>query len=131
MPAESTFHDQILTDPAKRWTSYPEQMEVLKRKAKSLGLWNLFLSKVCTFSFCSDFQSLSIEVITDFNINSPFGTFFFFLNLQEHYPDVGVPLTNLEYAVMAEIMGRCPKIAPEACNCSAPDTGNMGTFPTN
>jgi acyl-CoA dehydrogenase len=25
---------------------------------------------------------------------------------KEHYPDVGVPLTNLEYAIMAEIMGR-------------------------
>lgn len=64
-------------------------MEQLKDKARSLGLWNLFLSK-------------------------------------EHYPDVGVPLTNLEYATMAEIMGHAPRVAPEACNCSAPDTGNMG-----
>ena len=39
-------------------------------------------------------------------------------------PRWGPGLSTLEYAPLAEITGRS-LIAPEALNCSAPDTGNM------
>jgi acyl-CoA dehydrogenase len=45
-------------------------------------------------------------------------------NLFHPDPHWGPGLSNAEYAPLAEIMGRSP-IASEACNCSAPDTGNM------
>ena len=45
-------------------------------------------------------------------------------NLFHPDPQWGPGLTNAEYAPLAEILGTS-HIASEACNCSAPDTGNM------
>ena len=39
-------------------------------------------------------------------------------------PSLGAGLSNSDYAPLAEILGRSA-IASEACNCSAPGTGNM------
>ena len=44
-----------------------------------------------------------------------------FLPDDEH----GAGLSNTEYAPLAEMMGHVIELAPEATNCSAPDTGNM------
>jgi acyl-CoA dehydrogenase len=46
------------------------------------------------------------------------------LFLPEDYGELSPGLTNLEYAPLAEIMGKI-MWAPEIFNCGAPDTGNM------
>ncbi|KAG0100346.1 hypothetical protein BGZ93_002215 [Podila epicladia] len=88
IPAEEIYEGQV-GQGDQRWKVVPPIIEELKTKARSLGLWNLFLHK--------------------------------------GYPE-GPGLTNLEYAILCEITGRCPRVAPEALNCSAPDTGNMEVF---
>ncbi len=79
-PAEAVWEAQREED---RWRP-PPVMEELKRKARALGLWNLFLPD----------------------------------------SEYGAGLSTADYAPLCELMGRS-LIAPEACNCSAPDTGNM------
>jgi acyl-CoA dehydrogenase len=70
-------------------------IEELKPKAKEAGLWNLFMPPAPALPHVDD--SFEFE---------------------------GTQLTNLEYALCAEEMGRILWSA-EVFNCSAPDTGNM------
>lgn len=83
-PNEQAYHDWV-SDPAKLWQEWPG-MEGLKDKARTQGLWNLFLP--------------------------------------HEYGAFSPGLSNLEYAPLAEIMGRVPW-SSQVFNCSAPDTGNM------
>jgi acyl-CoA dehydrogenase len=80
-----------------RWKVLPI-LEELKAKAKSQGLWNMFMPP----------SSGHPKVDETFEFEGP-------------------RLTNLEYAPLAEIMGRVG-FASEVFNCSAPDTGNMEVF---
>src|SRR5579871_2170951 len=77
-----------------RWKVIPI-LEELKAKAKKTGLWNMFMPPHSGVPHVDD-------------------TFEF----------EGVQLTNLEYAPIAEMLGRV-SFASEVFNCSAPDTGNM------
>jgi acyl-CoA dehydrogenase len=77
-----------------RWKVIPV-VEELKAKAKAAGLWNMFMPPAPATPHVDD--SFKFE---------------------------GPALSNLEYAPLAEIMGRVT-FASEVFNCSAPDTGNM------
>jgi acyl-CoA dehydrogenase len=84
LPGEAKYCGEVQNVADWRTWKQPSIMEELKAKARSAGLWNLFLP-------------------------------------EERY---GAGLTNVEYAPLAEMMGRC-SIAPEVFNCNPPDTGNM------
>src|SRR3546814_14033799 len=75
-------------------------VEDLKAEAKAAGIWNLFMPPR---------SAAHHHVDETFEFDVP-------------------GLTNLEYALCAEDMGRVG-FASEVFNCSAPDTGNMEVFP--
>jgi acyl-CoA dehydrogenase len=98
IPAEKEFDAHLKArHGAERWTmeAIPPCLNRLKAKAKALGLWNLFIPP----------------------------------HLIPKIPDPSlapsVALTYREYGILCESLGRCLSLAPEACNTSAPDTGNM------
>jgi acyl-CoA dehydrogenase len=82
-PAEKVYAEQMAGSGNPHF--HPPVVEELKERARSRGLWNLFLPD----------------------------------------EELGAGLSVQEYAPLAEITGWSPSLAPEALNCSAPDTGNM------
>lgn len=102
-PAEAVLHAHAVSD--QRWSVHPLQ-ESLKKKAKEQGLWNLWIPED---------MAKAIESLLHDELSS---------DEKERSLLLGPGLTNLEYAHCAEIMGHSVW-APEAFNCSAPDTGNM------
>ncbi|HEY6295953.1 MAG TPA: acyl-CoA dehydrogenase family protein, partial [Streptosporangiaceae bacterium] len=103
-PAEATFREQeeAAVAEGREWERVPVTAE-LKREARSRGLWNLFLT------------GRSAEAVRKWEAATGAA--------HSLLPDP--PLTNLQYAPLAEITGWNPALAPEALNCAAPDTGNM------
>jgi acyl-CoA dehydrogenase len=95
-PVEPQYHRDLAE--ARRtgdpWTPLPVIAD-LQAKARALGLWNLFLPREHAGEYAARF-----------------GT------------DGGEGLSNVDYASLAEQMGRSA-IAPLVFNCNAPDTGNM------
>lgn len=85
IPADPVLEAQI-GEGDERWKSHPAIIEELKKRARALGLWNMFFPK-------------------------------------GHYKE-SPGFSNLEYGLMAEWLGRS-RVASEATNCAAPDTGNM------
>jgi len=77
-----------------RWKAVPI-VDELKAKAKAQGLWNMFMPP----------HSGQVHVDDTFEFE-------------------GLQCTNLQYAALAEIMGKVGW-SSEVFNCSAPDTGNM------
>jgi acyl-CoA dehydrogenase len=84
-------------DAGDRWQPI-QLIEDLKPLARSAGLWNLFMPPAPVLA-----------------------------HVDESFAFEGEQLTNLEYALCAEEMGRIIWSA-EVFNCSAPDTGNMEVF---
>jgi acyl-CoA dehydrogenase len=97
-PAEAVYAEQVEAAAAmsRQWERVPVTAE-LKAEALNRGLWNLFLT------------GKSAQAVGQF--------------APDLLPDP--PLTNVQYAALAEITGWSPALAPEALNCAAPDTGNM------
>jgi acyl-CoA dehydrogenase len=78
--------EEALDREVDRETPLPRILVELRERAKTEGLWNLFLTS---------------------------------------RDDLGPGLTNSEYGVLCEEMGRCSTVAPYVFNCQPPDSGNI------
>lgn len=96
-PVEGQYHRDVAAlreGGGDPWQPLP-LLDELRDKARAQGLWNLFLPAKHAGEYAERFGTRG-----------------------------GSGLSNLEYAPLAELMGRS-FIAPYVFNCSAPDTGNM------
>ncbi len=95
-PVEPSYHAQIarLRETGDPWQPLP-LLDELRGKARSKGLWNLFLPVGEAGPYAERFGTYG-----------------------------GQGLSNVDYAPLAELMGRSA-LAPYVFNCNAPDTGNM------
>jgi acyl-CoA dehydrogenase len=96
-PVEAEFHAEVQRrreSGGDPWAPSPV-IKDLQSRARAQGLWNLFLPREHAGRYAADF-----------------GT------------DGGEGLSNVDYAPVAEVMGRSA-IAPLVFNSNAPDTGNM------
>lgn len=100
IPAEPQLDDHFRDRCGKeRWSTeaIPPVTQQLQQRAKELGFWNMFLPK----HLLSAVERLDPSLLPS------------------------ISLSFREYGILCETLGRSPHLAPQACNCSAPDTGNM------
>ncbi|HNA98924.1 MAG TPA: acyl-CoA dehydrogenase family protein [Marmoricola sp.] len=95
-PVVEQYHQDVARGGDRATWAESPIMGDLRSKARAQGLWNLFL-----------------PVGHDQPYATRYGT------------HGGAGLTNLDYAPVAEAMGRATTLAPYVFNCNAPDTGNM------
>ena len=95
-PVAGEYHRQVTESAASgTWAESP-LLEELRTKARALGLWNLFLPAEHAGPYAEQFGTRG-----------------------------STGLSNVDYAPLAEQMGRVGNLAPYVFNCHAPDTGNM------
>ena len=95
-PVQEEYHrDVVRRSAGGSWQESPTMGE-LRAKARAQGLWNLFLPAGHDTPYAERFGTHG-----------------------------GAGLSNLDYAPLAEAMGRATFLAPYVFNCNAPDTGNM------
>ena len=116
IPAENDYHSHMkdrygYDSGSDRWSidAIPPCLYRLQSRAKELGLWNLFLP-----------PRLLKSPYWDAQILGPVSSLNPLL-----CPSIVGGLTYREYGILAESMGRSIELGPMACNCEAPNTGNM------